>query len=70
MGDGVDETLVMGVSAKTGLPLPGATTAALSSMAVQEGKPDSERSILASRAAPLRFGGVVSAIGPPSPLNG
>jgi Peptidase family C25 len=67
--NGLDEALVMGVSAKTGRPLPDVTPEALSSMAAQEGKPDRERSILESRAALAGAAfGVVSEIQDPNDL--
>lgn len=48
----MDEALVMGISAKTGCPLPYITPEALSLLAARQRKPDPERSILESRAAP------------------
>lgn len=62
--DGADEALVMGVSAKTGRPLPSMTTEALSCMSARERKADPERSKLESRAAPdAAVAGLRSVIG-------
>lgn len=69
MGNGVDEALVMGISARTGKPLPEWTPAALSAMAKREAQPDPERSILQKRAAPSGAAfGVVSEIQNPNDL--
>jgi hypothetical protein len=66
----MDEALVMGISAKTGRPLPHITPEALSLMAAGQRKPDPERSILESRAAPAaaRLRGVVAEIDDPNDL--
>ena len=70
MPNGADEALVIGVSAKTGRPLPCTTPEALSFMAARQRKPDPVRSILESRAAPATAGfrGVVAEIEDPNDL--
>ena len=69
MGNGVDEALVMGISASTGKRLPDLTAAALSAMAKREAQPDPERSILQQRAGPAEGAyGVVSEIQDPNCL--
>src|SRR5262249_814274 len=70
MPNGADEALVIGVSAKTGRPLPCITAEWLSFMAGRQRKPDPVRSILESRAAPASAGfrGVVAEIEDPNDL--
>lgn len=69
MPDEMEEALCLGVSAKTGRPLPDVTPEGLSSLAAREGKPDPERSILENRAAKSAVAfGVVSEIQNPNDL--
>jgi hypothetical protein len=68
--DEADEALVMGVSAKTGRPLPSIAPEALASMSARHREPDPVRSILESRAAPAspKYRGVVVGIDDPNNL--
>jgi hypothetical protein len=70
MPNGEDEALVMGVSAKTGRPLPYITPEALSAMAARQRKPDPERSKLETRSALAAAGlrSVVAEIADPNDL--
>jgi hypothetical protein len=68
--DSDDEVLVMGISAKTGRPLPSITPEALSALVARQRRPDPERSALESRAAPdtAELRGVVREIDDPNDL--
>ncbi len=70
MSDDADESLVMGVSAKTGRPLPSITPEALSSTAAREREPDPVRAILENRAAPdaANDRGCIREVGDPNDL--
>jgi hypothetical protein len=70
MTNGMDEALVLGISARTGRPLPGITPESLPYLASLQRTPDAERSVLESRLTPAgtEVRGVISEIHDPNVL--
>jgi len=68
--EGIDEALVMGVSASSGRPLPEVTSEGLSAMAKREAMPDPERAILEGRVTPTtaKLRAVIGEINDPNDL--